>query len=84
MLTLEFEAIHATQRHEFISVRVWSTTDGHRTNCGLLVFTIEQFAALALRPPTSELVQVACSLTGGGGDIHSFLEDLLGAHTTAA
>lgn len=82
MLKVRFEAILATLRGGFISVRLMAGTDDHMMNCGITTMYVDQFASLALRPPDSELVKVECTVTEGTLD--EFLKGLLATSPTAA
>lgn len=79
MFVFRFEAIPATVRFEFITVRLWIGSPGAQLlNCGLLVMRHEELAALALRPPQSDLV--ACEVVVfGEADVLGFVESLVGA-----
>lgn len=82
MLKIRFEAIVATLRGGFITVRIMAGTDDHMMNCGLTTMYVDAFASLALRPPKSELVTTECTVTEG--PLREFLEDLLGAIGSSA
>ena len=79
-LTLRLEGITVSSRDEFLTVRVYAVFDGRAINCGMIVMFHHVFAAIALRPPSSELVQ--CEVTMTEGTVDEWLESVLGTTTT--
>lgn len=68
-ITMRLEAIPVTRHDGLISVRLWTIPYGERpTSCGIIVMGEENWVAVALRPPTSDLISVVADVTEGTVD----------------
>ena len=77
MFTFRWEAIPVTVHHEFVTVRLWIVgPDAVPINCGLVVMRQEEWVALALRPPISDLIRCEAAVTEGS--VETLLERLVG------